>query len=75
MRAARIISTETTVGAALPIINTLCDLIFTGDEVRSIRGIFSGTLAYLFNVYDGSAPFSEIVPWSKGKRLHGTRSA
>ncbi len=52
---------ETTVGAALPIINTLCDLIYTGDEVRSIRGIFSGTLAYLFNVYDGTRPFSEIV--------------
>jgi len=52
---------ETTVGAALPIITTLQDLIDTGDEVRSIQGIFSGTLAYLFNVYDGSTPFSEIV--------------
>ncbi len=52
---------ETTVGAALPVISTLCDLIYTGDEVRSIRGIFSGTLAYLFNVYDGTRPFSEIV--------------
>jgi aspartokinase/homoserine dehydrogenase 1 len=52
---------ETTVGAALPIISTLQDLIDTGDEVRSIEGIFSGTLAYLFNVYDGSTPFSEIV--------------
>jgi aspartokinase/homoserine dehydrogenase 1 len=52
---------ETTVGAALPIIATLCDLIYTGDEVRSVRGILSGTLAYLFNVYDGTRPFSEIV--------------
>lgn len=52
---------ETTVGAALPVISTLCDLIYTGDEVREVRGIFSGTLAYLFNVYDGSRPFSEIV--------------
>jgi aspartokinase/homoserine dehydrogenase 1 len=52
---------ETTVGAALPIVNTLRDLIDTGDEVKSIQGIFSGTLAYLFNVYDGSTPFSEIV--------------
>ena len=52
---------ETTVGAALPIISTLQDLIHTGDEVRSVQGIFSGTLAYLFNVYDGSMPFSEIV--------------
>jgi aspartokinase/homoserine dehydrogenase 1 len=56
---------ETTVGAALPVISTLCDLIYTGDEVRSIRGIFSGTLAYLFNVYDGSKPFSEIVREAK----------
>jgi aspartokinase/homoserine dehydrogenase 1 len=56
---------ETTVGAALPVITTLCDLIYTGDEVRSIRGIFSGTLAYLFNVYDGKTPFSEIVRVAK----------
>jgi aspartokinase/homoserine dehydrogenase 1 len=56
---------ETTVGAALPVINTLCDLIYTGDDVRSIRGIFSGTLAYLFNVYDGTTPFSEIVRAAK----------
>jgi len=52
---------ETAVGAALPIITTLCDLIHTGDEVHSVNGILSGTLAYLFNVYDGSRPFSEIV--------------
>ncbi len=52
---------ETTVGAALPIISTLRDLIDTGDQVRSLQGIFSGTLAYLFNVYDGTTPFSAIV--------------
>lgn len=52
---------ETTVGAALPIIKTLRDLIDTGDEVQAIRGILSGTLAYLFNVYDGTTPFSQIV--------------
>lgn len=56
---------ETTVGAALPIISTLRDLVDTGDRVRSITGIFSGTLAYLFNVYDGSTPFSEIVRVAK----------
>ena len=66
---------ETTVGAALPIINTLCDLIYTGDEVRSVRGILSGTLAYLFNVYDGSRPFSAIVREARDRRVHGTRSA
>jgi aspartokinase/homoserine dehydrogenase 1 len=52
---------EATVGAGLPVIQTLRDLRETGDEVTSIEGIFSGTLAYLFNVYDGSRNFSEIV--------------
>jgi len=52
---------ETTVGAALPIIRTIRDLVDTGDRIRSIQGILSGTLAYLFNVYDGSRPFSKIV--------------
>jgi aspartokinase/homoserine dehydrogenase 1 len=37
------------------------DLVHTGDRIHSVAGIFSGTLAYLFNVYDGTKPFSEIV--------------
>jgi len=52
---------ETTVGAALPIIKTIRDLIDTGDRIQSLNGILSGTLAYLFNVYDASVPFSEVV--------------
>lgn len=52
---------EATVGAGLPVIQTLRDLRETGDEITSIEGILSGTLAYLFNVYDGSTPFSAIV--------------
>jgi bifunctional aspartokinase / homoserine dehydrogenase 1 len=52
---------EATVGAGLPIVHTLRDLGQTGDEVTSIEGILSGTLAYLFNVYDGRTPFSAIV--------------
>jgi aspartokinase/homoserine dehydrogenase 1 len=52
---------EATVGAGLPIVQTLRDLCQTGDEITSIEGIFSGTLAYLFNAYDGSRGFSEIV--------------
>ncbi len=52
---------ETTVGAGLPVIETVRDLRQTGDDIYSIEGIFSGTLAYLFNVFDGSRPFSEIV--------------
>jgi len=52
---------EATVGAGLPIIQTLRDLRETGDEIRRIEGILSGTLAYLFNVWDGQQPFSAIV--------------
>ncbi|HEY6457091.1 MAG TPA: bifunctional aspartate kinase/homoserine dehydrogenase I [Steroidobacteraceae bacterium] len=52
---------EATVGAGLPIIQTLRDLRETGDEIDSIEGILSGTLAYLFNIYDGSVAFSDIV--------------
>jgi bifunctional aspartokinase / homoserine dehydrogenase 1 len=52
---------ETTVGAGLPIIQTLRDLIITGDEVQRIEGVLSGTLSYLFNAFDGVRPFSELV--------------
>ncbi len=52
---------EATVGAGLPVIQTLKDLVETGDEIDNISGIFSGTLAYLFNVFNGTRPFSEIV--------------
>jgi len=58
---------EATVGAGLPVIQTLQDLRETGDEITSIEGIFSGTLAYLFNVFDGSEPFSSIVRTAKQK--------
>ncbi|MEY3713643.1 MAG: Aspartokinase I/homoserine dehydrogenase [Pseudomonadota bacterium] len=56
---------EATVGAGLPVVQTLRDLRETGDEITSIEGIFSGTLAYLFNVYDGSREFSDIVAEAK----------
>ena len=56
---------EATVGAGLPVIQTLRDLRETGDEITGIEGIFSGTLAYLFNVYDGSREFSDIVTEAK----------
>jgi bifunctional aspartokinase / homoserine dehydrogenase 1 len=52
---------EATVGAGLPIISTLRDLLDTGDEVFAVEGILSGTLAWLFNKYDGSRPFSALV--------------
>jgi bifunctional aspartokinase / homoserine dehydrogenase 1 len=52
---------ETNVGAGLPIVHTLRDLIETGDEITKIEGVFSGTLSYIFNSLDGSRTFSEIV--------------
>ncbi len=56
---------ETTVGAGLPVVQTLRDLRDTGDDITSIEGIFSGTLAYLFTVYDGRTAFSDIVKDAK----------
>jgi aspartokinase/homoserine dehydrogenase 1 len=58
---------EATVGAGLPVIQTLRDLRETGDEITRIEGIFSGTLAYLFNVFDGRESFSSIVRDAKAK--------
>jgi aspartokinase/homoserine dehydrogenase 1 len=56
---------EATVGAGLPVIHTLRDLRETGDDITRIEGIFSGTLAYLFNVFDGRESFSSIVRAAK----------
>ena len=56
---------EATVGAGLPVIQTLRDLRETGDEIRRIEGMFSGTLAYLFNTWDGSQSFSSVVKHAK----------
>jgi len=52
---------ETNVGAALPVISTLRDLIDSGDKVLKIEAILSGTLSYIFNTYDDSIPFSQVV--------------
>ena len=52
---------ETNVGAGLPIIHTLRNLLDTGDTIIRIEGILSGTLSYLFNSLDGTQPFSAIV--------------
>jgi bifunctional aspartokinase / homoserine dehydrogenase 1 len=58
---------EATVGAGLPVIQTLRDLRDTGDTIHRIEGMLSGTLAYLFNVWDGSEPFSSVVRAAKAK--------
>jgi bifunctional aspartokinase / homoserine dehydrogenase 1 len=45
----------------LPVISTMRDLLDTGDQIRQIEGMFSGTLAYLFNRFDGAHAFSALV--------------
>jgi aspartokinase/homoserine dehydrogenase 1 len=52
---------EANVGAGLPVVSTLRDLIASGDEIVRIEGILSGTLSYLFNTFDGRVPFSTLV--------------
>jgi len=52
---------ETNVGAGLPVIGTLNDLMRSGDKVRRIQAVLSGTLNFVFNNYDGKKPFSEVV--------------
>src|SRR5207245_4114332 len=49
------------VGAGLPIISTLRDLIASGDVITKVEGVFSGTLSYLFNNFDGTTSFSALV--------------
>ena len=58
---------EATVGAGLPIILTLRDLRETGDEIRRIEGMLSGTLSYLFTSWDGAVPFSAVVRDAKAR--------
>ncbi|WP_395974834.1 bifunctional aspartate kinase/homoserine dehydrogenase I [Chryseobacterium cucumeris] len=52
---------ETNVGAGLPVIGTINDLIKSGDQIQSIKAVLSGTLNFVFNEYDGNRTFSEVV--------------
>ena len=52
---------ETNVGAGLPIIGTLNDLTRTGDVVNQMQAVLSGTLNFVFNNYDGTKSFAEVV--------------
>jgi len=52
---------ETNVGAGLPVINTLNDLLRSGDRVNRIEAVLSGTLNFVFNNYDGSRSFAKVV--------------
>ncbi|WP_266169990.1 homoserine dehydrogenase [Dyella subtropica] len=50
-----------TVGAGLPVLSTLRRLRGCGDALLTLEGVFSGSLSYLFNQYDGSQPFSALL--------------
>ena len=52
---------ETTVGAGLPILNTLKNLKESGDNILSIEGVFSGSVSYIFNNFSASNSFSKVV--------------
>lgn len=58
---------ETNVGAALPVISTLRDLINSGDRIQRIEAVLSGTLSYIFNTFSGQVRFSEVVKEAKLK--------
>ncbi|KAH7886873.1 homoserine dehydrogenase-domain-containing protein [Phlebopus sp. FC_14] len=58
---------ESTVGAGLPIVQTLKDLVNTGDKILKIEGVFSGTMSYIFNEFskEGAGSFSKVVEEAK----------
>ncbi|MCL2184614.1 MAG: bifunctional aspartate kinase/homoserine dehydrogenase I [Treponema sp.] len=58
---------ECTVGAGLPVISTLRDLFLSGDKIKRIEAVLSGTLSFIFNNFDGSMPFSALVREAKAK--------
>ena len=52
---------ETNVGASLPIISTLNDLVRSGDKIHKMEAVLSGTLNFVFNNYDGKTSFASVV--------------
>lgn len=56
---------EGTVGAGLPVISTVRNLVDAGDKVNKIEGIFSGTLSYIFNTFGEGQKFSDVVKTAK----------
>ena len=52
---------ETNVGASLPVIGTLNDLVRSGDKITKIQAVLSGTLNFVFNNYDGKQTFASVV--------------
>lgn len=60
---------ETNVAAGLPVLSTLKDLVRSGDKIQRIEAVLSGTLNYLFNTYDGSVKFVDVIKDAKEKGL------
>lgn len=58
---------ETNVGAGLPVIQVINDLMSTGDEIVKIEGVLSGTLSYIFNNFKANNKFSEVVKEAQKK--------
>lgn len=56
---------ETNVCAGLPVLSTLNDLVRSGDQVHRMEAVLSGTLNFLFNEYDGSESFANIIKRAK----------
>jgi bifunctional aspartokinase / homoserine dehydrogenase 1 len=58
---------ETTVGAGLPIIKTIQELLVSGDEIIKVEAILSGTISFVFNEYRGERTFAEVVRMAQEK--------
>lgn len=58
---------ETNVGAGLPVIGTLNDLLRSGDRIRRIEAVLSGTLNFVFNNYNGKEKFADVVRLAKAE--------
>jgi aspartokinase/homoserine dehydrogenase 1 len=58
---------ETSVGAGLPIIKTIHDLLISGDRIIKIEAILSGTISYIFNNYKGNRTFKDVVKEAQTK--------
>ncbi len=58
---------ETNVGAGLPVITTISDLVNSGDRIMKIEGVLSGSLSFIFNSFDGNNSFSDLVKLARDK--------
>lgn len=58
-----------TVGAGLPLLSSLRALVAGGDRIVSVEGVLSGTLAWLFDAFDGTRPFSALVAQATAQGL------